>query len=300
MLQFGLSVQETDGLGITPLYYLCRAEDDPKKALDIYRYLSAQGALDEVMQDLFLPKYRTSKQSSLYRFVWRNSELLEFIITEFHPAFYRSSIQRCFKSITWIYVNPKVLVNVLTLKNIISPKEVLAQICESGLSSLHAFAGLYFQKYLSSLDTSSTVTTSDDFGHWRELARWMFKGIASEDICLVHHEPWEHVTPLFAGLLSCEPTLETRPSKLESCRRLSAALNVWLEDLHHAGVDLKTYGEQEWSFYRQDDLLQSWRWNNLTLNPDESTLNEEGPVLASFTHGPQPSDWTLRWDFGPE
>ena len=301
LLEFGLSVQETDASGITPLYHLCRSEDDLGKALDIYRYLSSQDALEAVVQDVFLPEYRFSKQSSLYRFIWKNTELLDFIVTHFHPTFYQSSANYRFRSISWMYVDPKVLLKVLTHNDVVSPTLFLAQIHGSFQSSLHEFAKLFFQKCLESLDTSGILTNDHNFDHWREFVRWMFVGISSEDICRVRYEPWEHVTPLFAGLLDCDPTLpESPPELLYAHRRLSAVTKIWLEDILQAGVDLKTYGEREWSLYRQDYWLHTWRWNNLTLDHNNFTSNEEGPLLASFTYGPRPEDWTFQWDFAVE
>ncbi|KAL2037036.1 hypothetical protein N7G274_010163 [Stereocaulon virgatum] len=301
LLEFGLSVQETDNSGVTPLYHLCRCQDDLGKALDIYRYLSSQAALDEVVQDLFLPKYRASKKSSLYRFIWRNSELLDFIVTQFHPAFYRLPASHRFKSISWVYVDPKLLLKVLTHNEVVSATLFLAQIHGSVHSSLHEFARLYFQKCLNSLDTNGSVTNNHGFEEWRELLRWMFVGVSSEDICRKRHEPWEYVTPLLAALLGCDPTLPETPTELQyTCRRLSAAIKAWLEDLLQAGVDLEAYGAQEWSLYRQDGWLQAWRWNNLTFDYEDSALNAEGPLLVTLTYGPRPEDWTFQWDFTTE
>ena len=301
MLKLGLSVQETDASGITPLYHLCRSEDDLGKALDIYRYLSSQAALDEVLQDLFLPTYKATKKSSLYRFLWRNSELLDFIIAEFHPDFYRSPASDPFKSISWIYVDPRTLLRILIPKNVFSPSVFLAQINGSAQSSLHEFARLYFQKCLDCLGINGIVTKDHIFDDWRELLRWMFVGISSEDICRIRNEPWEHVTPLFAGLLGCDPTLpKISPGLRYTCRRLSAATTAWLEDLLQAGVDLEAYGEREWGLYRQDDWLQTWHWSNLTCDHEDSASNAEGPLLVTFTYGPRPEDWTLQWDLATE
>jgi hypothetical protein len=259
--------------------------------------LFSQGALDEAMQDIFLPSYRSSKQSSLYRFTWRNNDDLDFVITNFHPAFYHLPACDHFKSINWIYTDPKVLLKVLTCNSLVPPTLFIAQIRDRPQSSLHEFARLYFQKYLSS-DNYADPMDKNCFNSWRELAKWMFVGVSHRDLCRVGHNPWEYVTPLFAGLLGCDPTLSRSPLKpLHARRRLLMAMNAWLQDLHVAGVDLQTHGENEWNLYRKDDWLRAWHWNNLVSSHGNLESGEESPQLLSFTYGSRPEDWGFQWEF---
>ena len=301
LLELGLSVHEADALGITPLYHLCREEDDVRKALDIYRYLSSLGALDEVIQDVFSPTYRKSRQTSLYRLVWKNDELLDFVITQFHPTFYQLPAEYRFKSINWIYTDPKVLLHILTTNDVVTPTLFLAQLHENCQSSLHEFSRLYFKNCLDSLGSDGTLTKGTKFNHWRELVRWMFVGSSIGDICRIGHEIWEYVSPLFAGLLACNPVLVEKPLQPRLVRRrLLATIRLWLEDLSQAGVDLKGYGEQESTLHGEDDWLQRWRWNNLTDVHDDCAIDVDGPLLTSFIYGPVPGDWALQWDTAVE
>ena len=300
-MELGLSVHETDASGLTPLYYLCRAQDDLGKALDIYRYLSSQGSLDEVVQDVFLPEYRERRKSSLYRFIWRNSELLDFIVTEFHPNFYRMPAKDRFRSISWIYADPRVVLDILLHSSSVSASTFLAQLHGNVQSSLHEFAKIYFQRCLDRLYINGVVVKNDtDLNHWRELLRWMCRGITLEEICRQRHGIWECETPLLSAMLHCKPALPGMSSEPQcASHRLTEAIHAWLEDLFLAGVDLNNYGKREWDLYEQDVWLQTWCWNNLVNDCGDSALGAIGPSLTTFSYGPRPNDWVFKWESGP-
>lgn len=178
LLELGLNVDEQDGSGITPLYYLGKSEADQGRSLNLFRFLSSRGELDEAIQDVFSPKYRTSKKSSLYRFIWTNEEFLNFAITNIHSNFPDRPKDNRYKSINWIYVDPEVLLKALMNDNTISSIRFIAQIRENPQSSLHELSRLYFQKCLSSFDKSGNYTDNYGFRHWRELLRWIVVGIS--------------------------------------------------------------------------------------------------------------------------
>ena len=305
MIELGLSCQEADATGITPLYHLCRAEDNPAKVLDIFRYLSSREDLDEAFDSVFLPNYRREKRSSLYRFIWRNTDLLDFVITNFHPSFYNAPVSRHFRTVCWDYVEPAALLESLTRNNAVCPAEFLAQIHDQADSSLHRLAKVYFQICLDNLDSQGALNdTNHAFTPWRTLLRWMFAGASPEDICRVGNHTWEIVTPLFTGLLACSPAVAGNDTgRCEpASRRLTAALRIWLEDLQSAGVCLRAYGSLEWSSWKRYYWLQTWRWHNLITPPAEDPEdNQDAPQLESITHGPKLDDWSFQWKLtGPE
>ncbi|PQE31419.1 Ankyrin repeat-containing domain protein [Rutstroemia sp. NJR-2017a WRK4] len=65
-------------------------------------------------------------------------------------------------------------------------------------------------------------------------------------------------------------------------------MRIWLEILLAAGVDLMEYGKKEHDWFCKNKCIETYHGR---------FLEDPGLRLISFTYGPKPDDWRLRWVF---
>jgi hypothetical protein len=295
-MQKGLSIHETNNDGSSPLYYLCRNADQATEVLSTYRFLKSAEDLTDAANTVFfsIRSGASHQKSTLHRFIWSVPGLLDLVLDEFHLV----PLESRFKSIIWRYVDPKVLLDTIVRENLIDAEILRQQLHAEPTRSLHEFAKVYFQNVPGGANAEDQVVhqLGTAFEDWRELARWLFQGIASEDLSRQGNDSWEATTPLFAGLLGGGWEIPCSPWELRrNKRRLDAAVSFWLEDLKSAGVDLKKYGKWERTMFRESYMLRTARWERLGCDGGDEG-NGQGPILVSIQSGPCPGDWELVFD----
>ncbi|KAJ0420822.1 hypothetical protein BJY00DRAFT_323571 [Aspergillus carlsbadensis] len=306
LVQNGLSIDETNNAGDSALYYLCRNTDQPNEVLSMYRFLQSTGDLDDAASALFRANRNdmsSQRVSTLHRFVWSVPGLLDIVLG---GALHGLSAESRFTSLTWRYVNPTVLLDILIRERTADAEIFRRQLHRHPTSSLHEFAKVYFQNVPGGPNAKDVTghRLGTAFEDWRALARWLFRGLASRDLSRQGNQVWEATTPLFAGLLGSGWAVPRSAREVRRARRrLGAALGFWLEDLRIAGVDLGRYGRWECRMFRGGYMLRRSRWNILACcgHDGRGSWDSRGPILESIRPAPLPWDWELVWDsFGEE
>jgi hypothetical protein len=280
-------MHETNADGITPLYYLCRNNDEASDILSVYRFIKSTDDLSDAACALFLPRADYYRKSTLHRFLWSIPSLWDLVKAE-SPLV---TLDARFTSIIWEYVDAKVLLDIF-VREVSDAEIVRCQLHGSTVSSLHEFAKVYFQHVSGGgSDAQHQRITSSE---WRRLARWLFKGLRARDLSRQGNEFWEATTPLFAGLMNARWKVPVEKREVrQNQRQLESALVFWLEDLQAAGVNLGSYGWWERKMFDESWALQNASWTNLAYDG-------KGPRLASIHTGTFPQDWKILWDWYEE
>ncbi|KAJ5604022.1 hypothetical protein N7537_006978 [Penicillium hordei] len=286
LVRSGLSMHETSADGYTPLYYLCRNNDEASDIASVYRFIKSNDDLSDAACALFLPRAEYYRKSTLHRFLWSVPSLWDLVKAE-SPLI---TLDSRFTSIIWEYVDAKILLDIF-VREVSDAETVRRQLNGATVSSLHEFSKVYFHNVCRRSNAQHMRTKSSE---WRRLARWLFKGLRARDLSRQGNEIWEATTPLFAGLMDARwPVPAERREVRQNKRQLESALVFWLEDLQAAGVNLGSYGWWERKMFDEGWALRNASWTVLACDG-------KGPRLKSIYGGPLPQDWKILWDWHEE
>ncbi|KAF7551823.1 hypothetical protein G7Z17_g4740 [Cylindrodendrum hubeiense] len=122
----------------------------------------------------------------------------------------------------------------------------------------------------------------------RLLTRWLFTGASAEET-FTRTSAKEIGTPL---CIAYERIQIYEESKAILDHSLRYAVQIWLEDLMEAGVDLEAYGQLEAAALSRNTEDFNRRFMGETWVPGFCL----GPYLVSLEYGPRPEDWKVGYD----
>lgn len=329
LVNMGLSLEDTNVDGETPLQDMGVANPDASDVIELYRFLTKTDELQtalQIFQDLSASPSRYPEKTIHHFFMWSVPDFLAVIMGEQHVSHRKLPPPVRFAHLSWYLVDAQVFLDDIGCGPYVDPADFRCAMSDTAGSSMQSFAQAYFERYFlifttSGCDNIRCTHCEEKFQPWRQLTRWLFQGASLQsDLCKEspnHRRPLA-TTPLFAGMIGCRFDHETAASHTESrlfSRRISFAMRLWLEDLQCAGTDLAKYAQRELELFKANTCLRAFRWDWLDFgirdDPEKTGFNMEfmsdvtrapqyGPVLHSFTFGPNPGDWSLKWESDAE
>ncbi|OHF02475.1 hypothetical protein CORC01_02170 [Colletotrichum orchidophilum] len=261
--------------------------ENPEDALELFK-ISVYVALDDNLEDFFVPGETSDNLSAISSFIWRVPLVHQYATKSLAKTYHQLPLEARYAHLDWSQVDPQILLNDIQNVKGLQPADFCAILDSSWETSLENFAKRY--SYVS----STRLDVSEQFP-WRKLARWILRGVSLERLSMKTFENWEgnHLTALFSALF----LIKRSPRMCE--RDTSEFLSMWLEDVQSSGKDLAKYGSQEKEIFMGDKLLQDRRLDVL-FDYSFPKISWTGMRLVSFTYGPQPEDWKLVWGLEAE
>lgn len=299
-LQMGLDLHEVDDYGCKPLTSAVRVSKLPSKALDSLNmkdplcYFISQYD-DDDLEELMSSAYPTEDAQR-----WFSSPQSYML-----PAMFKQVGKRCpeafatpqiYQYVNWSAVRPRMFLDIV-LEDGIEPATLRSHL-RRPRGSIHEFTECYFERYSQNCSEEGLLWEKY-LSDWRELTRWVFRGISIEELCADKVPSFVHCgyTALSGALGDCADLLYdcATPRDIQAYRRrIEQALVMWAEDMELAGVDLLKYG-------RAEAKMLSRNSNRLaTTFADWDCAFDVGSYSFSLTYGKNPQDWKLHWDFWVE
>ncbi|KAK2025417.1 hypothetical protein LX32DRAFT_642776 [Colletotrichum zoysiae] len=308
LVDMGLSLGIVDYRNLTPWYLMGIPMNAGEEGLlSLLQFLLDTGELDDEVDRCFMPE-GAKLSGSLTELIWLIPGFVETMAKRSVglDSYYRLSPDARFKHLDWSWVQPDVLLDDLRKCGALEPADFRPVFDLSDASSLALFAWKYFYALANShihYDYPNGTGGGGYFGHWRDLARWVFAGLSAEDFSRMEKSRDRLISenPIVDGLVEWQCCLLWVSIRSATPRFAQKAFLIWLEDVRAAGVDLAEYGRLELEMFLAHGSLRGRRWfhrrmeweeiYNTVCDPDDS-----GWRLVGFTYGPEPRDWGFTWD----
>lgn len=244
--------------------------------LKLFRIWSNEDGFSHEFDNLGMREGRSFYQWFLRIVPWRSPGVLDLILDTNFPHHGRLIPNSWFSFLPWASLDPQLLLGILERDRCVSPAVFRAQVGNDITWFLCSYLRAVFDK------------SSDEVREWRSLARWLFTGASASEVTAAQGTATDN--PLLSDAL--EKYWRSRfVFFCPSCRQITKAISMWLEDLAEVGVDIEEYIKQEIGIGRgvQDSGIG-------TQIPQPIRFRMSRPSLVLMERGSCPKDWRFEWD----
>ncbi|KAH7127640.1 hypothetical protein EDB81DRAFT_889432 [Dactylonectria macrodidyma] len=262
--------------------------------LEWNQFLADRGDFDDELETLVCTPDAIDDINGLYlpRMLWYIPGLLEIVKKTTVFNFDQIATTVGFRIYTWQDVDMGVLLDILTSQDLVSPACFWAQ--QPHYPCQNPFFMEYVLRLMSKVGRSSSLVP---IGDERLLARWLFKGSPPEGVIEVNRLGSSYLNAAcrghrnymgihFRGSWGFYEGLELDGT----IRHMPSVMQMWLEDLMEAGVDLEAFGRLEEAF------LPAGALELMVKLYGDWYHASRGPYVVSLEYGPRPEDWKIGYD----
>ncbi|KAH6974283.1 hypothetical protein BKA56DRAFT_93629 [Ilyonectria sp. MPI-CAGE-AT-0026] len=207
---------------------------------------------------------------------WCSPGVLDLILDTDFPHYNRIIPNSWFSFLPWICLDPQLLLGILKRDRRVSPAVFRAQVGNDITWFLFSYLRDFFHK------------SGDEVREWRSLARWLFTGASASEVASAQGTATDN--PLLSDALE-KHWEKSFVFFCPSCRQITKAISMWLEDLAEVGVDIEEYIKQEIGIGRGVPDIGIG-----TQIPQPIRFRMSGPSLVLMERGSCQEDWRFEWD----
>ncbi|KAH7131443.1 hypothetical protein B0J13DRAFT_104760 [Dactylonectria estremocensis] len=222
------------------------------KILELNQFLADRGDFDDELETLLYLAGPLYNHVLLYlpSMMWIVLGLMQIVKKMALLDFDQFATTIGFRIPNWDSIDMGVLLNILTAQDLVSPRYFWAQQPEEPYPDSFHFQ--YVSRLMrKAIFGSGSVSISDE----RLLARWLFTGSSPEEVIRVngldnsflisaYEFHWNDLLPLLGRMRGYDPLKGDI-----TVRYMPLVMQMWLEDLMEAGMDLEAFGRLEESFF---------------------------------------------------
>ncbi|KAH6970839.1 hypothetical protein BKA56DRAFT_735659 [Ilyonectria sp. MPI-CAGE-AT-0026] len=254
--------------------------------LDFNRFLAENGGFEDEVQTLFFGEGENAPWwLYLPKTIWKVRGLLSIVRETSLPNFDQIAPISGFKIFDWEYIDPGLLLDILTSQDLVSPAQFRAQ--QPSVRMLRSLGCQYFSRAIHMTMAGAGPEWCDNM---RALTRWLLTGASGGETVQMVAGGMSTYNSCMWGM--CGWIWHGQIYNMHITGRcVRTAVRMWLEDLMEAGVDLEAYGELEDDFLAVDAMEIDLEFPDGSLYPASM-----GPYIVWAEYGPHPDDWIFEYD----